>query len=99
MPFFPSTSLTDLLADLKRTLDLLDAYKNIPLERIQAIPGIDFHPNEIAHRITAERLYSWLRENSYLPEDLWIKNLYKDRTQVHVEHEPKAENNSAIFKS
>lgn len=43
------------------SLDLLDTFRDMSHERLQAIPGLDPHPNEIAHRIAAEAILGWLR--------------------------------------
>lgn len=63
-------------------LDLRELYRGIPLERLQVIPGGDRHPNEIAHRMAAERIYSWLVERSLIPESLRIKLRFRGRTQI-----------------
>lgn len=60
-------------------LDLFEAYKNIPLDRLQLIPHQDFHPNEIAHRIAAEELYAWLSKEEFVPESLITPKLYRQR--------------------
>ena len=56
------------------SVDLLPEYKNIPPDRLQAIPGNDSHPNEIAHRIAADALYEGLLGAGLLPQDVLIKN-------------------------
>ncbi len=72
--------IEDLLKETNvRYLDLLDAYKNISLERIQLIPGKDFHPNEIGHRIAAEHIYRWLFANHFIPPTLANQALYAER--------------------
>lgn len=48
--------------------DLLKVYRHIPPERLQVIPGADSHPNEIAHRIAAERLLAILSHERLIPE-------------------------------
>lgn len=63
-------------------LDLFKLYKGLPLERLQVIPGVDFHPNEIAHRMAAEEIYTWMAKNSYLPEKFQIKELYRKRINI-----------------
>ncbi len=68
-------------------LDISPLYQGIPLERLQVIPGIDRHPNEIGHRMAAERIYQWLEELKLLPEELVIRKKYKKRTQI-VKEEP-----------
>lgn len=54
--------LTETFAALGvESLDLLDTFRDMSHERLQAIPGLDPHPNEIAHRIAAEAILGWLR--------------------------------------
>lgn len=59
-------------------LNLFPYFKNIPPQRLQAIPGVDSHPNEIADRIATDALYSWLKKQKLLPEDVVIKKAYKN---------------------
>lgn len=73
-------------------LDLLSIYQGIPLERLQVIPGGDRHPNEIAHRMAAERIYQWLVQRSDLPEWAVIKELFSDRTRIINEPKYQASN-------
>ncbi|MBX7144706.1 MAG: SGNH/GDSL hydrolase family protein [Oligoflexia bacterium] len=49
-------------------LDLLPFYEHIPAERLQVIPHENAHPNEIAHRIASEAIYSWLQDAHLVPE-------------------------------
>ncbi len=54
-------------------LDLRDTYRGLSPERLQAIPLIDPHPNEIAHRLAAESIFQFLLANEmidpgYLPQ-------------------------------
>lgn len=51
-------------------LDLFRSFENIPHERLHVIPGIDSHPNEIAHRIAADALMERLFESKLLPEKM-----------------------------
>jgi lysophospholipase L1-like esterase len=55
-------------------LDLLPFFTNIPAARLQVIPGVDFHPNEIGHRIAAENIYRWLKSTKLLPKDFVVEN-------------------------
>ena len=64
------------------SLDLFEPYKNIPLDVIQVIPGVDRHPNELGHRIAGEQIYLWLEKQGLLPEELKIKKRYKTRTGI-----------------
>ena len=41
-------------------LDLLPAFQGVDPVRMQAVPGIDPHPSEIAHRIAAEAILNYL---------------------------------------
>jgi hypothetical protein len=63
-------------------LDLSPLYKGIPLERLQVIPGVDRHPNEIAHRMAAERIYLWLEEQGLLPEAHRIQDKFATRLGI-----------------
>jgi len=62
-------------ADSFPILDLFPYYKNIPPERLQAIPGKDSHPNEIAHRIAADAIYARLVQDKILPDDVIVKKM------------------------
>lgn len=81
---YPFHAIHTKVADLMRTLevpilDLSPMYQGIPLERLQVIPGVDRHPNEIAHRMAAERMYLWLEEQNLLPERFLIKEKFATR--------------------
>lgn len=60
-------------------LDLRAAYQSIPHERLQVIPGQDSHPNEIAHRIAAERLLAFLVQNNFVPQSNIPRMIYPQR--------------------
>lgn len=62
--------------------DLSDTYRGIPLERLQVLPGVDRHPNEIAHRMAAEEIYLRLERDKLIPETLVIKDRFAGRTQI-----------------
>lgn len=49
-------------------LDLLSYYSGIPTERLQVLPHENAHPNEIAHRIAAEAIYEWMKEQNLAPQ-------------------------------
>ncbi|NMC64245.1 MAG: SGNH/GDSL hydrolase family protein [SAR324 cluster bacterium] len=66
-------------------LDISEIYERIPLEHLQVLPNIDRHPNEIAHRMAAERIYSWLVEIGALPSEFQIKKRFKQRTRIIFE--------------
>lgn len=75
-------------------LDLLPAFQEDDPERMQAVPGIDPHPDEIAHRIAAETILKYLVEQrlvdpgyqlvesgaNQFQHSLWLK------TFQHVQH-------------
>lgn len=63
-------------------LDIYPYFKGIPIDRMQVIPGVDRHPNEIAHRIAAEAIYQWLEDKSMIPEDLKIRFKYSERMGI-----------------
>ena len=83
-PFYPlHKKVDDLMTSLDvPLLDVSDIYKGIPLDHLQVIPGVDRHPNEIAHRMAAERIYLWLEERKLVPEDLIIKEKFATRLGV-----------------
>ena len=80
-PFYPiHKKVADLLEESRaRHIDLSLIYKNIPLERLQVLPGVDRHPNEIAHRMAAEWIYSYLEHENLIPERLVVKDKYRTR--------------------
>ena len=63
-------------------LDLRRAFMNIPIERLHVIPAEDVHPNEIAHRLAAEYIYTWLTEQKLIPSDLEVKRRFRQRTSL-----------------
>ena len=84
-PFLPAhRKISALLDELKvRHLDLLPAYRNIPIDRLQVIPGADRHPNEIAHRIAAEEIYTWLLARKMVPPQFAAKQHYAERIGIN----------------
>jgi hypothetical protein len=60
-------------------LDLRGAYSGIPFERLQVVPGVDSHPNEIAHRIAAERILAFLARTKTVPEGNLPRRVYPER--------------------
>jgi hypothetical protein len=77
-PFYPvHAKVNELMTSLDvPNLDVSNIYKGIPLEHLQVIPGVDRHPNEIAHRMAAERIYLWLEAERALPEQLVIREKF-----------------------
>jgi hypothetical protein len=83
-PFYAlHTKVANLMSSLNTPLlDVSNMYKGIPLEHLQVIPGVDRHPNEIAHRMAAEGIYLWLEEQSLIPQDLIITEKFATRLGV-----------------
>lgn len=84
-PFFAChEKVGALLRELEvPSTDLFELFRNIPLERLQVIPGVDRHPNEIAHRMAAEHLYDWLVDEQHaIPAEHIIKFRFSDRTRI-----------------
>lgn len=84
-PFYPiHTKVKDLMNSLAvPNLDVSDIYEGIPLEHLQVIPGVDRHPNEIAHRMAAEHIYLWLEGMNMVPEEFIIKEKFATRLGVN----------------
>jgi lysophospholipase L1-like esterase len=66
-------------------LDLSVMYKGIPLERLQVIPGVDRHPNEIAHRMAAEKIYLWLESLNLIPPAHLIPDKFATRLGIDAQ--------------
>lgn len=66
------------------SLDLFDAFYGMDNQRLQTIPGVDSHPNEIAHRIAAEAIYEWTLKNNFLPNTYQVGRVYKERKGLHA---------------
>lgn len=83
-PFYPVHAQVKSLLDTLQVpnADVSSIYMNIPLERLQVIPGVDRHPNEIAHRMAAEHLYLWLEKMSLVPEELRVPEMYGTRLGI-----------------
>lgn len=64
--------------------DLFSLFEGIPLERVQVIPGADFHPNEIGHRLAAESIYEWFHELDEIPERFLQAPQFLTRTDIRV---------------
>lgn len=81
---YPFTAIHQkIAATLKQSqipaLDLLNAFHGIPHERLQVLPGSDSHPNEIAHRIAAEKIYGWVASRGILDPVVIAKSVYGQR--------------------
>ena len=66
-----------------KALDLRSAYRGIPPERLQVIPVVDNHPNEIAHRIASERLLAFLATEKVIPADAVPQRIFRARRSLH----------------
>ncbi len=69
---YPFARLHKKIAELLKSekmpyLDLLPRFKNIKPEWLQIMPGIDSHPNEIAHRIAADSIMRFLIRHRFTP--------------------------------
>jgi lysophospholipase L1-like esterase len=74
------TKITDELTRLNIPfVDLLKYYKNIPPIRLQIIPGVDSHPNEIANQIAAEAIYGKLKKLDIIPREFLKAASLKER--------------------
>ena len=69
-------------------LDLLPEFGGMAYERMHVLPGKDSHPNEIAHRVIAERLYDWLEREGLIPKDLKLPERYAPRLHRLIDSEP-----------
>lgn len=85
-PFWPlSGKISRLLASHGIPfLDLTETYRNIPVERLQVLPGEDFHPNEIGHRMAAEAVLEWLAGNKFIPDEIVPKAAVPQRIGIKI---------------
>ena len=74
-------------------VDLEPIYRGIPAERLQVMPGEDFHPNEIGHRMAAEGIFCWLSKANLVPEEFLPDTLWKQRAQLKF---PMSKNNTPL---
>lgn len=63
-------------------LDLVENYRDIPIERLQVLPGVDRHPNEIGHRIAAEGILKWMRDENLVPAEILPQHQFPSRIGV-----------------
>lgn len=63
-------------------LDLLEAFRGKLPVRLQAIPSLDPHPNEIAHRIAAESLLVWLIKERLIDAAYYPRNTRGANTAI-----------------
>ena len=64
------------------SLDIAQSYRDIPLERLQVIPIVDRHPNEIGHRIAAEAIMPWLQGLNLLPQAIFPRRVVPERIGI-----------------
>ena len=86
-PFYSiHKKVQSLMDDLGvETLDISSIYKDIPLARLQVIPGVDRHPNEIAHRMAAEKIYLWLENQNLIPAHIRIREKFATRLGINTQ--------------
>jgi hypothetical protein len=48
-------------------IDILHRFQRLDPSRLQVFPGVDSHPNEIAHRIAADKISLWLMKKHIIP--------------------------------
>ena len=72
-PFYPlHQKVSKLLEKLNVThIDITESYRDLPIDRLQVMPGADRHPNEIGHRIAAEAMLPWLKSTTLLPTEVF----------------------------
>ncbi len=67
-------------------LDLLDVFRGMDPERLQTIPYVDPHPNEIAHRLAAQAIFIWgsrtLKWWPSLAPHRWVPNEHLRRLRM-----------------
>jgi hypothetical protein len=92
-PFYPIHAKVGALMQSLSVplLDLSPIYKGIPLEHLQVIPGVDRHPNEIAHRMAAESLYLWLEQQRVVPLEFLIQDKFATRLGIDEQRRWKGE--------
>ncbi len=62
--------------------DLYDDFKNMSPIRLQAIPGLDPHPSEIAHRIAAHSIINYLIDQKLLPSSYISNKMFRHWAHV-----------------
>jgi len=90
-PFFPlHEKVADALKKLNvPSLDLAENYRDLPLDRLQVIPIVDRHPNEIGHRIAAEAMMPWLKNLGLLPKEIFPVRVVPERIGIIPPDAPK----------
>lgn len=85
-PFYPlHKKVGDLLNKLQvPNIDLANFYENMPIDRLQVMPGADRHPNEIGHRIAAEAMLPWLKSTTLLPTEVFPRKTSPERIGLAV---------------
>lgn len=91
-PFFPIHQKISGLLDSLEVVhhDISEVYRNVPVERLQVLPGVDRHPNEIAHRMAAEQILAFLKEKRIIPEEIVPKRSTDLRVGLHEVKRPGA---------
>ena len=63
--------------------DISAAFRGLPVERLQVLPGFDRHPNEIAHRIAAEQILEELHTRGLLPAGVYPTRIEPRRIGIN----------------
>lgn len=67
-------------------LDLLPAFLGTSSQRMQAVPGIDPHPSEIAHRVAAETIVWELVRRKLIDEALTPRVAFAEKNRCRLWH-------------
>ena len=88
--------INDLFRSLEfQHLDLSGSYAGLGQELLMVEPGVDSHPNEIAHRIAAEAIAKWLLTEHLIPRQhapLYASPAYEPAPpmQIMIDNNPSA---------
>ena len=64
-------------------LDLLPDFRGVSPDRVQVIPELDPHPNEIGHRMAAEALLRFLLDRGFIPPGYQPEERASEMAQRH----------------
>lgn len=63
-------------------LDLLETFRGKMPVRMQAMPNVDVHPSEIAHRMAAEALLVWLMDRNFITSEYAPRRITRNEHTV-----------------
>lgn len=63
-------------------LDLLETFRGKMPVRMQAMPNVDVHPSEIAHRMAAEALLVWLMDRKFIGPEYAPRRITRSEHKV-----------------